>query len=68
MCDKYMGLVFSKCGKEKEIKECDECNQLQEIIYNKMDMIKDLNYAREQQYNYILTLEKQINQYFDDDI
>jgi hypothetical protein len=61
-----MGLIFTKC--QKQIKECDECNQLQEIIYNKMDMIKDLNYAREQQYNYILTLEKQINQYFDDDI
>ena len=63
-----MGLVFSNCRQQKEIKECDECNQLQEIIYNKIDIIKDLNYAREQQYNYILTLEKQINQYFDDDI
>jgi len=61
-----MGLIFTKC--QKEIKECDECNQLQEIIYNKIDLIKDLNFAREQQYNYILTLEKQINQYFDDDI
>jgi hypothetical protein len=63
-----MGLVFSNCQQQKEIKECDECNQLQEIIYNKIDIIKDLNYAREQQYNYIVALEKQINQYFDDDI
>ena len=63
-----MGLVFSNCQQQKEIKECDECNQLQEIIYNKMDIIKDLNQARELQYNYILSLEKQINQYFDDDI
>ena len=64
-----MGLIFTKiCYEETELKECDECNELQEIIYNKMDIIKDLNFAREQQYNYILTLEKQINQYFDDDI
>jgi hypothetical protein len=64
-----MGLIFTKiCYQETELKECNECNELQEIIYNKMDIIKDLNYAREQQYNYILTLEKQINQYFDDDI
>jgi len=63
-----MGLIFTKCEKEKEIKECQNCDELQEIIYDKMDIIKDLNYAREQQYNYILTLEKQINQYFDDDI
>jgi hypothetical protein len=63
-----MGLVFSNCQQQNEIKECDECNQLQEIIYNKMDIIKDLNQARELQYNYILSLEKQINQYFDDDI
>jgi hypothetical protein len=63
-----MGLIFTKCEKEKETKECQNCDELQEIIYDKMDIIKDLNYARQQQYNYILTLEKQINQYFDDDI
>ena len=63
-----MGLIFTKICQETELKECNECNELQQIIYNKMDIIKDLNYAREQQYNYILTLEKQINQYFDDDI
>lgn len=64
-----MGLIFTKkCYQETELKECDECNELQEIIYNKMDIIKDLNNARELQYNYILTLQKQINQYFDDDI
>ena len=68
MYDKYMGLVFSKCEKEKEIKECDECNQLQEIIYDKMDIIKDLNQARELQYNYILSLEKQIDKFYNDDI
>jgi len=63
-----MGLIFTKCQKEKEIKECDECNQLQEIIYNKMDMIKDLNQARELQYNYILNLERQIDKLYNDDI
>ena len=68
MCDKYMGLVFSNCQQQKELKECDECNQLQEIIYNKMDIIKDLNQARELQYNYILSLEKQIDKLYNDDI
>ena len=64
-----MGLIFTKiCYQETELKECDECNQLQEIIYNKMDIIKDLNQARELQYNYILSLEKQIDKFYNDDI
>ena len=63
-----MGLIFTKCEKEKEIKECQNCDELQEIIYDKMDIIKDLNYAREQQYNYILTLERQIDKLYNDDI
>jgi len=63
-----MGLVFSNCQQQKEIKECDECNELQEIIYNKMDIITDLNQARELQYNYILSLEKQIDKLYNDDI
>ena len=63
-----MGLVFSNCRKEEEIKECDECNSLQELIYDKMYIIKDLNFAREQQYNYILSLEKQIDKFYNDDI
>jgi hypothetical protein len=63
-----MGLAFSKNCLEQHEKECPNCDKLQKLIYDKMDIIKDLNYAREQQYNYILSLEKQINQYFDDDI
>jgi hypothetical protein len=61
-----MGLIFTKC--QKEIKECDECNQLQEIIYNKMDIVKDLIFARQQQNNYILNLEQQIDKFYNDDI
>ena len=63
-----MGLIFTKICQETELKECNECNQLQEIIYNKIDIIKDLNFAREQQYNYILTLEKQIDKLYNDNI
>lgn len=63
-----MGLIFTKSCLEQHEKECLNCNELQEIIYDKMDIIKDLNYARQQHHNYILALEKQINQYFDDDI
>lgn len=63
-----MGLNFTKCQKEKEIKECQNCDELQEIIYNKMDIIKDLNFSREQQYNYILSLEKQIDKLYNDNI
>jgi hypothetical protein len=63
-----MGLIFTKICQETELKECEECNELQEIIYNKMDIIKDLNQARELQYNYILSLEKQIDKFYNDDI
>ena len=63
-----MGLIFSNSNCEKEIKECQNCDDLQEIIYNKMDIIKDLNFAREQQYNYILSLEKQIDKLYNDNI
>ena len=63
-----MGLIFTRICQETELKECDECNELQEIIYNKMDIIKDLNQARELQYNYIINLERQIDKFYNDDI
>lgn len=63
-----MGLNFSKCtGQEKEIIECENCSYYKKLIYEKLEIIKDLNYLREINYKYISNLENKINEKYNED-
>jgi hypothetical protein len=65
-----MGLNFSKSaciGQEKEIIECENCNYFKKLIYEKLEIIRDLNYLREINYKYITKLENKINEKYNED-
>ena len=63
-----MGLNFTKsvCY-EQEIIECKNCNYYQKIIYNKLEIIKNLNYLLEINNKYITKLENKIKEKYNNE-